>query len=137
MELPPVLTLRDTKDEAYGTVIRQDVWERIKREVLPMIHAITEPEEPEPAEPLKDWETLLQYWDFAYPPDRVVTCGNCGVATDDWMADEPRKFKLKAATFSGLVNFECLHCRARILKRHFKDKYKFEFKPFAERRTAI
>ncbi|MCA1944471.1 MAG: hypothetical protein LDL30_04190 [Desulfovibrio sp.] len=135
MEMPPILTLRDAKHHAYGTVIRQDVWERIKREVLPMIDAILTPEAPDP-EPMEDWEALLQYWDFAYPPDRIALCDCCGARSEDWLADQPRKFVLKAAAFSGLVNFECQQCKARVVKRHFKDKYKFECKPFAERRTA-
>ncbi|WP_144284109.1 hypothetical protein [Megalodesulfovibrio gigas] len=136
MEMPPVLTLRDAKHDAYGTVIRQDIWERIMRDVLPMIDALTTPAAEEAPEPMADWEALLQYWDFAYPPDRVVVCDHCGARSEDWLTDEPRKFTLKAAAFSGLVNFECQQCQARVLKRHFKDKYKFECKPFTVRRSS-
>lgn len=130
METPPVLELVDGKGAVHGVCIRGDIWDAIKGEVTPLIKAIVQPQEPARPEPLHDWETLLQYWDFAYPPDRIVVCDQCGARSEDWMADDPRKFTLKAATMAGLVNFECQQCKARVVKRHFKDRYKFECRPF-------
>lgn len=83
-------------------------------------------------EPIQDWNTLLEYWDFAYPPDYKVECAECGATTENWQEDEPRKFRMKAANLSGLVNFQCQQCKARILKRHFKDHVSFECRPHQE-----
>lgn len=135
MEMPPFLTMADAKGNQYGVCIRQDIWLQIQREVVPRIEQIIAPTLPEKPEPVADWEMLKEYWDFDYPPDQMVVCDECGEKTEDWAADDPRKFKLKAATLAGLVNFECQKCKARIVKRHFKDKYKFECKPFVQEKS--
>jgi tRNA(Ile2) C34 agmatinyltransferase TiaS len=61
-----------------------------------------------------------------------VTCGQCGQHTDDWLADEPRLFRLRTATLGGMVSFKCRQCKARIIKRHFKDKVDVETQPHHE-----
>jgi len=88
----------------------------------------------EPPEPLKDLELLAQYWDFPYPMPKDVHCTLCNAHTDDWQADEPRKFRLKSATLGGLVNFQCQGCQARILKKHFKKHVDVECRPFIEKK---
>ena len=91
----------------------------------------TSPAAPEQLpEPLADWATLQEFWDFPYPVDTDVVCGQCGSSTSDWQRDEPRKFRLVACNLGGLVRFECQACKARIMKRHFKDKITAETRPF-------
>ena len=36
-----------------------------------------------------------------------MACETCGASTEDWQADEPRKFTLAAANMGGLLAFEC------------------------------
>ena len=92
-------------------------------------------EQPEKPEPINDWDTLLQFWDFQYPADYDVACGCCGSATENWQNDDPRKFKLVAASLGGLVTFTCQNCKAKIMKRHFKDEIAVECTPFHEEKS--
>lgn len=84
-------------------------------------------------EPMEDWERFLSFWDFRYPVEKRVICKQCGQETEDWTLDKPRKFFLKAANLGGLVSFQCQNCKARVLKRHFKDHITYEAKPFVKR----
>lgn len=120
--------------EFLGLLIGPELWEEVKEKVEPLLHEALGVKQsiasPEASEPIQDWETLKKYWDFPYPLDVEVACSNCGNATSDWQKDDPRKFRLKAASLGGLVTFECLQCRARVIKRHFKDKVKVEVHPY-------
>ncbi len=82
------------------------------------------------AEPTKDWELFLSYWDFNYPVEKVVKCENCGAHTENWTEDEPKKFRLKAANIGGMVSFLCVKCKYRVTKKHFKDHICYECRPF-------
>jgi hypothetical protein len=88
---------------------------------------------PELPEPLKDLELLKQYWDYAYPMPTDARCETCGAHTGDWQADEPRKFRLRSATLGGLLNLECVGCRSRIIKKHFKKHVDVETRPFVDK----
>jgi len=85
-------------------------------------------------EPVEDWENFLKFWDFRYPVEKKAVCQHCGNQTEDWQMDSPRKFVLTAANLGGLVSFFCTKCKARIIKRHFKDKIVYETIPFVERK---
>ena len=135
MSEPKYTLLFNDQAEPVGVHINAALWVQVQDAVLPMLReACAESPEPEPEfpEPLKDWNDLLAYWDLPYPLEPTVACEACGAQTDDWQADDPRKFRLKAANFGGLVTFECQQCRARISKNHFKDGVKSKTVPYAE-----
>ncbi|MEF3698338.1 hypothetical protein [Desulfolutivibrio sp.] len=130
------LTLHDVSGKPLGVFIGSEIWETCKNEVLPILTQAMHPEPvvvQRPPEPLKDWEALLGYWDFTYPPAYDLVCENCGAATDDWRADDPRKFWLTAANLGGLASFQCLHCKSRIMKRHFKKHVSVECRPYVDK----
>ncbi len=130
-DVQPVLPLYDSNGKLRGVFISPELWSKVEKAVL----AEAEGSRPAPVqpEPLRDWEELKTFWDFPYPADTDVTCGQCGASTKDWAADEPRLFRLKACNLGGLVTFECQSCRARVTKRHFKDKIQTETKPYVDR----
>lgn len=134
--LPHFQELFDGSGQSLGVLISAELWTRVREKVLPRIEAAYReldpagaPSRPDRPEPLADWKTLLDYWDFTYPPSLDVHCDHCGAATADWSADAPRKFILRAANLGGLVNFECQSCHARILKKHFKKHVTVECLP--------
>ena len=92
--------------------------------------------EQEQPEPIPDWETLKEYWDFSYPVDLDVACEHCGNSTEDWTGDEPRLFRLTSANLAGLVAFKCMKCKAKITKRHFKDKILTECSPYRDSKVT-
>jgi len=130
------LTLFDADGESAGVWISPELWERAKKDILPVLAELTgEPAAPkveELPEPMKDWESLKDYWDFPYPLDVAVDCGHCGAHSDDWQADSPRLFRLKAASFGGLVTYQCMTCKARVTHKHFKDGLQVETYPYTE-----
>lgn len=132
----PYAILHDAQGEPFGVFISAALWAEVQAEVLPVLMAAAgEPDQQPEAvfpEPLGDWTDLATFWDLPYPLDRAVACGNCGAASSDWQADEPRLFRLKACNLGGLASFECQSCRARVTKRHFKDGVKVQTVPFAE-----
>ena len=125
-----VTKLYDADGSLIGVLLSPEAW-KAAEPALRGEFALQEAD-PEPKEQLKDWETLKSFWDFPYPVDTDVTCEACGGATRDFQADDPRKFLLTAASLSGLVSFYCRGCKAKIIKRHFKDKIVSETKPFQE-----
>lgn len=127
----PVLPLHDASGRLLGVLISPELWPKVEKAV----RAAAQASRPAPVqpEPLKDWEELKSFWDFPYPVDTDVTCGQCGASTQDWTADEPRVFRLKACNLGGLVSFECQSCQARVTKRHFKDKIQSQTTPYVER----
>lgn len=135
MSEPKYTLLFDDQAQSVGVHLNAALWEKVQDDVLPLLRkACNEPpaEEPVFPEPLKDWDDLAAYWDMPYPLEPSVVCEICGARTDDWQADEPRKFRLKAASFGGLVTFECLQCKARVSKNHFKDGVQFKAVPYVE-----
>jgi hypothetical protein len=130
------LSLHDDSGRTVGVFIGSELWETCKNELLPILNKAANPEPiiPQlPPEPQKDWEALLGYWDFTYPPTYDLACEHCGASTDDWRADVPRKFWLTAANLGGLASFQCLSCKSRIMKRHFKKHVSVECRPYVEK----
>lgn len=119
--------LYDKDGNLLGVVLSAEAWDAVRDQVEKALGLHVAPEVPEP---LADWETLKQYWDFGYPVDTDVACTECGASTADWARDEPRKFRLTAATLGGLVTFRCQCCQAKILKKHFKKHITTEVFPF-------
>lgn len=122
--------LYDDKGNPFVVHVSPELWAKLEATVMPLIKKLYPEscEEPVIPEPLKDWGMLKEYWDFPYPVESGVQCEHCGAVTEDWEADEPRVFRLKAANMGGLLRFECQKCGATITKRHFKDKTTFECK---------
>lgn len=122
--------LYDKDGNLIGTLLSAEAWNHVKNDILSALGL----EELAPAapvhEPVGDWETLKQYWDYQYPVDTDVTCDHCGNATEDWAADEPRRFHLTAANLAGLVSFKCVNCQSKIVKKHFNNEIKIECTPF-------
>ncbi|WP_243544640.1 hypothetical protein [Pseudodesulfovibrio tunisiensis] len=129
-----VTELFDEHGNLIGALLNAEAWITVKKHVTKELGcAAPEPEKPEP---VADWELLKQYWDFPYPVDMDVTCECCGNQTEDWSADEPRKFRLSSANLAGLVSFTCQTCKAKIVKKHFKDYIKAECSPYQAEKTA-
>jgi hypothetical protein len=122
-----------------GVFISPELREKTQAEIGPVLEAASMGNDasavvaPLTPEPMNDWETLLTYWDFKYPPAYDLTCEHCGAHTEDWRADEPRKFRLTAANLGGLATFCCQSCRSKIIKRHFKKHVSVECHPYVEK----
>jgi len=127
----------DQDKNILGIWISPQLWAKVESAVSDTFDKAIEELSPQPkkelAETMKDWDLLAQYWDWPYPMPMDVLCDHCGAQTPDWQKDEPRKFRLCSATLAGLVNFECLGCRARIIKKHFKKHVDVECRPFLEK----
>lgn len=132
----PLTKLYDQNNQLYGVLLSPEFWEEAKSVLMPLLEKKSAALEEAP-EPVKDWKMLLDYWDFQYPPDTRVECEHCGNVTEDWMNPEGKTFRLKAANLGGLVNFQCLNCRSRVIKRHFKDHYRFECHPYASKKDKL
>ncbi len=120
----------DAQGKPLGVFIPNAVWEQlnptVKQALTPNRAKLQEIKEP-----LADWDMLVSCWDFPYPVDTDVHCQLCENQTQDWKADTPRKFLLKAANLGGLVSFECCQCQARVRKNHFKDTIDVSCTPVA------
>jgi len=122
----------DSQGNFLGVFVSQKLWSYSEQEIIPIfeqaIHDLESGKGPKKieVEPIEDWNFLLKHWDFKYPVDMDVYCSLCGNQTNDWLNDEPRKFKLMAASLGGLVRFRCMNCQAKILKKHFKDHISIE-----------
>lgn len=112
--------LYDEKGNLHGVYISPELWGLVEKSVMPVIEKIFPQQKKARPEPIGDWNTLKDYWDFKYPVDTTVKCDICGSATENWETDNPRLFRLMACNLGGQVRFECLGCHARIMKRHFK-----------------
>jgi len=126
--------LYDKDGNLIGALLTAEAWTHVKDMVLTALGVEQEPEVEEISEPLSDWETLKEYWDFNYPVDMDVACEQCGSATEDWSADAPRKFHLTSANLAGLVSFRCVSCQSKIVKKHFKDEIITECTPFQSKK---
>ncbi|MCF8085907.1 MAG: hypothetical protein K9J48_03335, partial [Desulfohalobiaceae bacterium] len=122
----PIQSLYGDKGEFLGLFISPEMWDRIEKEVAPVLkrelNKLEREQDPAAQEPLDDWENLKKFWGFNYPVDYDVQCEICGASTNNWQEDDPRRFLLKAANLSGLVTFQCRECGAKIIKKHFKDR---------------
>jgi len=126
----------DAQGNSLGALLGPESWRIVREAVLSRLAPNMSAPEAALPEPLQDWAELVQFWDFKYPVDMDVTCPQCGNETKDWQLDAPRKFLLTAANLGGLVTFKCLDCRAKVLKRHFKDTIRVEVKPYMPEKTA-
>ncbi|WP_316896460.1 hypothetical protein [Pseudodesulfovibrio indicus] len=131
-----ITELFDKDGNLIGALLTAPAWTAVRDQVMSCLGIQETPAVVEKPEPLADWETLQQYWDFPYPVDTDVACEHCGNSTEDWAADDPRKFRLTSANLAGLVSFKCMNCRAKVVKKHFKDKISTECTPFIEAKTA-
>jgi len=136
---PHFLELFDAAGQQRGLFLSPELWTLVRSQILPVVtkalYTLDPACRPEPEvrpEPIADWETLLAYWDFTYPPSFEVRCDNCGQSTPDWSKDDPRKFRLRAANLGGLVTFQCQSCKALVLKKHFKKHVTVECKPYVD-----
>ncbi len=126
------LKLYDAKGMLCTVMISAELWEKNKKELEPIINNALKEftcEAPliETSEPLQEWEYFLQLWDFKYPVNTEVFCGQCNQSTPNWLTDTEKKFRLKSAQLGGLVVFDCQCCGATVRKKHFKDHFCFEF----------
>ncbi len=126
--------LYDKDGELIGALLSAEAWKHVRSDVLKAcgLEDIA-PAKQEVSEPISDWETLKQYWDYKYPVDMDVHCEQCGSSTQDWSADEPRKFYLSSANLAGLVSFKCVECASRVVKKHFDNEIIVECTPPQER----
>ncbi|BDQ34263.1 hypothetical protein [Pseudodesulfovibrio portus] len=124
--------LYDKDGNLVGALLTAEAWAVVRDQVMSALGVVETPVEQERPEPISEWETLKEYWDFQYPVDVDVACENCGNSTEDWTADDPRLFRLTSANLAGLVAFTCTQCRAKITKRHFKDKVTTECAPYRD-----
>lgn len=131
-ENPDILYLRDENGDAFAVQLSMNAWAKVEEHVLAVLSPATK--EAPPPEPMADWEMLVQYWDFKYPVNTEAHCDLCGAHTEDWTADDPRKFRLKAANLGGLVSFTCLACNARVTKKFFKDHFTYEATPHFDKK---
>ena len=113
----------------HAVMLSPDLWAQVQDEIMQHVSSPPEATEQAICEPMEDWECLLSYWDFQYPPTAEVCCEECGARSEDWTKDSPRKFTLRAANLGGLVRFRCNACNANITKRHFKDHIACECRP--------
>ncbi|SFJ48886.1 hypothetical protein SAMN04488082_103279 [Desulfomicrobium apsheronum] len=111
----------DAKGTPQGVFIEEEMWQHVCRHVLSVVEKLYPSEDPI-VEPMADLQLLEKYWDLRYELPTDVSCETCGSTTEDWKGDEPRKFMLRAANMGGLLAFQCVGCKSRITKRHFKDK---------------
>ncbi|MBG0790591.1 MAG: hypothetical protein H0S80_08865 [Desulfovibrionaceae bacterium] len=128
--------LFDKDGNLVGALLTAEAWTTVRDQVMAALGVDEQPAEQERPEPTADWETLQEYWDFPYPVDVDVNCEHCGNATDDWTADEPRLFRLTSVNLAGLVAFTCMNCRAKVTKRHFKDKIVTECAPYLDSKVT-
>lgn len=143
MPQPDFLELLDAQGVSHGAWLSPELWERAKAHILSLAEQTAsapgtsvQPAPEHYPEPMADWQTLLAYWDWAYPPSYEVTCEHCGNTTQDWTKDSPRKFRLRAANLGGQVTFQCQSCRALILKKHFKKHIAVECQPYVDHGQA-
>ena len=128
------LPLYDKSGNMYAVLLSAELWARNRHKLEPLIKGMLEDLEPAlrsdaalKPEPLAEWEDFKAYWDFKYPLDTDVECGNCTARTKDWLTDPAKPFRLKSAQLGGLVVFHCNACGATVRKKHFKDHVCFEF----------
>lgn len=126
-----ITELFDKHGNLIGCLLSADAWAAAK----PHVHKILDikPVQAVRPEPINDWETLKEYWDFAYPVDMDVHCDCCGAHSENWQEDEPRLFRLSSANLAGLVSFSCQNCQSKIIKKHFKDEITTETVPYQDK----
>ena len=126
--------LYDQEQNLNVVLISPELWAKVKDHVLAEAGLEDEVCE-EPAEPIEQWEMLIKLWDFDYPVNQEAHCDHCGAKTDDFLADDPRKFLITSANMAGLLSLRCQNCNSKITKRHFKDHIDEKTYPFAQEKS--
>lgn len=111
----------DAQGQPQGVLLEEEMWQHVCKHVLALLDKLYPSEQPL-VEPMSDYDLLVKYWDLRYDLPTDVSCEICGSSSANWQADEPRTFILRAANMGGLLSFQCVFCKARVTKRHFKDK---------------
>lgn len=119
-----ITELFDEKGNLIGALLTAELWGELKP-ALNKLLGVEDTVEEQP-EPIHEWDTLKEYWDFPYPHDESVHCEVCGNSTRDFQNDTPRKFRLTAANLGGQLSFRCQECNARVTKKHFKNEVRVQ-----------
>ncbi|GAB7021623.1 hypothetical protein [Salidesulfovibrio brasiliensis] len=127
--------LYDKDGTLIGCLLTAEAWQAAGDQIKELLGLKEEVQQPKAKEPVQEWNTLKEYWDFPYQPKNDVRCDECGSSTEDWLQDEPRKFTMTSATLGGLVSYRCEKCRSRVQKKHFKDEVVFECTPYLDSKT--
>ena len=131
-----IFPLFDADGKLHSVLLSAELWLAGRTRLEPVLQKIVENLEPAVSpEPLHEWESFKTNWDFRYPFSADVECLNCGVRTEDWLADPEKPFRLKSAQLGGLAVFACQKCGATVRKKHFKDHVRFECTPLAAGRA--
>lgn len=106
-----VLPLYDAEGALHGILLSPELWRVAGPRLEPVLNAALAQLEPQAAfqEPLEDWESFLQYWDFKYPVEASVSCKICGASTENWQEDPKHPFMLKSAQLEALWCFCANH----------------------------
>ena len=131
-----ITELFDKNGNLIGALLTAEAWTNVRDQVMTALGIQEKSSEPLRPEPMADWKTLQQYWDFAYPVDTDVLCEHCGATTEDWARDEPRLFRLTSANLAGLVAFRCTTCQSKVVKKHFKDRITTECTPYRDEKIT-
>ena len=124
---PHVKPLYDRQGNLHGVLLSPEIWAKAGKKISVILEQFEEKTQPEAhQEPLEDWQTFKDYWDFKYPFSTEVHCKACGESSKNWETDTPKKFRLTNASLSGLLVFHCNTCDATVRKKHFKDHICFE-----------
>lgn len=122
-----VKQLYDSKGNLHGVLLSPEIWKKAGKKISEILdQAQDKPASGIHQEPIEDWQTFKDYWDFKYPFSPEVTCNACGAKSKNWEEDTPRIFYLKNASLSGLLVFHCKNCGGTVRKKHFKDHVCFE-----------
>ena len=121
-----LLYIVDDKGAVKAVQIGYDLWKRIEDRVRPLLKSDEPKELVQKDRPLRDFATLMQYWDFPYPYSPRVVCPHCQASTEDWQNDVSKPFILKNASLGGLIVFQCRSCGTNIRHKFFKDHVCYE-----------
>lgn len=126
------MPLYDNEGQLQAVMLSAEFWSRYRHVLEARINSCLQEMEPRiREEPMQEWETFKQYWDFKYPYCADVKCLKCGARSNDWLNDPDKPFLFKSADLGGLAVFVCKSCGSTIRKKHFKDHICFEVSPGA------
>lgn len=118
--------LVNAEGEIQAVQIGYNLWKKVENTVKSALKQKEEDKNTQKEQPLKDFETLMQFWDFSYPYKPTVTCPHCNISTNDWKNDTKNPFILTNATIGGLLVFHCKNCGTTIRQKYFKDHVCYE-----------
>lgn len=122
LDNPQLQYVTDSKGNVASVIVPWALWEKIEPKVRNLLRVESEPQELTQAPgPLKNFDELMQCWDFKYPYNPSVTCPHCGANVADWRNDPHQPFVLTNANIGGLLVFHCRACGTTIRQKHFRD----------------